>query len=215
MRLIIGNKNYSSWSFRAWLPLRVAGIPFEEDLRPFDLENDFASYREFSPTGRVPVLLDRGQTLWESIAILEYVAERNPDANLWPSDEDARSHGRCISHEVHSGFTALRNACPMNMRRRIESIPVTDAVRWDADRVVRIWTDCLARFGGPFLLGSAFTIADAMYAPMINRLRAYELSRAPAVLSYTETMAQLPAWKAWVAASKAEPWVVPVDEVYA
>ncbi|MEM6914403.1 MAG: glutathione S-transferase, partial [Pseudomonadota bacterium] len=127
MKLFIGNKNYSSWSFRVWLTMRVCGIDFAEDLRPFDVENEYADFFEFAPHGKVPVLLDGNETIWETLSILEYLAERFPQSRLWPEDPALRSDARSIANEMHGGFLALRAACPMNMRRKIESVPIDRA----------------------------------------------------------------------------------------
>ncbi|MEM6733744.1 MAG: glutathione S-transferase N-terminal domain-containing protein, partial [Myxococcota bacterium] len=165
MRLYIGNKNYSSWSLCVWLTLRVKGLAFDEVLRPFDVGNDFADYFEFSPSGRVPTLVDGCTTVWESLAILEYVAEQKPNAGLWPTARGARTFARCIAHEAHAGFAALRTACPLNMRRPIAALGIDRVVRKDVSRIEAIWTQCLNLYGGPYLLGSSFTIADGLFAP--------------------------------------------------
>lgn len=215
MKLFIGNKNYSSWSYRVWLTLKMKGIPFTEDLRPFDVENEYADYAEFSPTLKVPVLLDESTTVWESLSILEYVAEKFPDAGLWPTNSADRVYARSISHEMHAGFLALRAACPMNMRRKIEQIPPDKAVRKDIARVEQIWAKSLENYGGPFLMGREFTIADGMYAPVVNRFHIYDLSNASAVNAYTKTLTALEPWIEWAEASEKEEWVVDIDEVYA
>jgi len=215
MKLIIGNKNYSSWSFRVWLTLKVLGIDFEEDLRTFDVENEYADFFEFAPHGKVPVLVDEGHTVWETMAILEYLAEKFPDAALWPDDSLHRAEARSIANEMHAGFLALRAACPMNMRRKIETIPIDRAVKKDIARIEQIWDECLKQHRGPFLFGKRFTIADGMFAPIVNRFAIYELSDHPAVKAYSETLSTLPAWKSWAADSAKEPWVVDIDEVYA
>ena len=154
-----------------------------------------------------------GNTVYESLAILEYLAELYPEKNLWPSDQGKRSEARCIAHEMHAGFMALRAACPMNMRRKIAKIDISDAVQKDINRIEAIWADCLAANGGPYLFGD-YSIADGMYAPIVNRFQIYGLSNTPAVKAYTKTMTALPAWKAWDEASRAEPWVIDIDEVY-
>ncbi len=215
MKLFIGNKNYSSWSFRVWLTLKMHDIEFEEDVRPFDVENDYADFFEFSPTGKVPVLLHGEQTIWESLSILEYVSELFPEKKLWPENINARAHARSLANEMHAGFTSLRPACPMNMRRKIETIPIDSLVRKDIKRIESIWTDCLNESGGPFLFGDRFTIADGMFAPIVNRFQIYELSNIDAVKRYTETLTGLDHWKDWSDASRAETWVVDIDEDYA
>ncbi len=212
MKLIIGNKNYSSWSFRAWLGLAVFGVDFETDLRPFDVDNNYRDYFEFSPTGKVPVLQHNGQTVWESLAILEYAAERFPEQAWWPSATVERTLARCVAHEMHAGFFALRSACPMNMRREPAKLAVDERVTRDVARVETIWRDCLDASGGPFLFG-AFTIADAMYAPVVNRLQIYRLSDDPAVMAYGKAMNELTQWQRWATDAADEPWVVAIDEV--
>ena len=211
MKLYIGNKNYSSWSFRPWLGLRVKDIPFEEVLVPFDMENGNPEFIKFSPTGKVPCLQDGDLTVPESLAILEYAAELFPEKALWPDDIGVRAHARAVSHEMHGGFGSLRNECPMNMRRKHEAIDVSDGVRKDVARIETIWAECLERYGGPFLFGE-FTIADAMFAPVVNRLEIYQLSNSDSVKQYSVAMKSLPAWKEWDNAGRAEPWVVDEDE---
>lgn len=215
MRLIIGNKNYSSWSLRVWLTLKVHNIAFEEDLRTFDVENEYADFFEFAPHGKVPVLIDGDLTIWETLSILEYLAEKSPDAGLWPNNAAARAKARSISNEMHAGFPALRAACPMNMRRRIEPVPIDRAVKKDIARIEQIWADCLETYGGPFLFGETFTIADGMFAPIVNRFAIYKLSDHAATRAYSDTLTALPAWREWADASAKEPWVVDIDEVYA
>lgn len=211
MKLYIANKKYSSWSFRPWLALKVFNIKFEEILRPLDIENNCDDYLEFSPTGKVPTLVDAGNTVWESLAILEYLAEKYPEKNLWPKNLADKTHARCISSEMHAGFMAIRNACPMNMNRKVESLKVNDAVKNDVKRIEEIWSQCLAKSNGPFLFGE-FCIADAMYAPIVNRLHIYKLSNHPAVKSYHEAMTTLPEWQEWETAGRKESWIVDIDE---
>ncbi|MCX2723018.1 glutathione S-transferase family protein [Roseibium salinum] len=210
--LYIGNKNYSSWSFRPWIALKHKDIPFTEHLVPFDFENGNPEFAAFSPSMKVPVLTDGDLTVWDSLAILEYAAEVYPDKNLWPRDRAARARARCISAEMHSGFSALRGACPMNMRRPIEKLAVGDAVRADVARIVRIWTECLEASGGPFLFGD-FTIADAMFAPVVSRFATYHLSEDRIVRRYSDTLTSTPAWRVWEAEALKETWIVEVDEI--
>ena len=212
MKLYIGNKKYSSWSFRPWLGMKVGKIEFEEVLVPFDMKAGNPAFREFSPTGKVPCLVDGDLTVWESLSILEYVADRNPRAKLWPDDVKERARARSIASEMHSGFGALRNECPMNMARKHEEIDVSDGVKRDVLRIEGIWQQCLERSGGPFLFGE-FTNADAMYAPVVNRLQIYCLSDSDTVSRYTKAMQALDAWKEWDEAGRGEPWVVDEDEV--
>ncbi|MBO6510476.1 MAG: glutathione S-transferase family protein [Roseibium sp.] len=210
--LFIGNKNYSSWSFRPWIALKHKGVSFRETLVPFDFDNGNPDFRDFSPSMKVPVLRDGDLTVWDSLAILEYAAECFPEKGLWPSDQKARAHARSISAEMHSGFFALRAACPMNMRRPIEKRNVGDDVKADVARIVSIWTECLAASDGPFLYGD-FSIADAMYAPVVSRFMTYGLSEDPIVSRYAEAVTSTQAWQAWEADALKETWIVDVDEV--
>jgi glutathione S-transferase len=211
MKLYIGNKNYSSWSFRSWIAMSHFGVEFEEIMIPFNDDAGNPKFREFSPTGKVPTLVDGDLTVWESLAILEYLADRFPENAFWPQDIKARALARAAAHEMHGGFSSLRSECPMNIRRTIRAIPVSDGVRRDVERVETLWSDCLERSGGPFLFGD-FSIADAMFAPVVNRLEIYELSGHSAVAAYSEAMKGLDPWKRWEKAARAEPWIVPADE---
>jgi len=213
MKLFIANKKYSSWSMRAWLTLTVKGIEFEEQLRRLRESIGFSDYAEFSPSGKVPTLHHNGMELYESLAILEYVAELFPHRGLWPKDTNQRAIARCIAHEMHGGFMSLRNECPMNFARDPAPLQVSDGVRKDVKRIEAIWEQRLAQSGGPFLMGEDFCIADGMFAPVVNRLEIYQLSDHPAVIEYSKTMTSLPAWQAWAAAGTAEPWIVDMDEV--
>ncbi len=212
LHLIIANKNYSSWSFRPWLAMAASGIAFNETVAPFDEANHNRHFLEFSPSKKVPVLQHGDLTLWESLAIMEYVADLHPGKGLWPAHIQERGKARAVSHEMHGGFGALRAECPMNMRRKIGEIAVSDAVRADVARIETIWVECLEASGGPFLFGS-FSNADAMYAPVVNRFEVYALSSAPHVEAYSRAMKALPAWQEWDEAARAEPWVVEEEEV--
>lgn len=205
--LFIGNKNYSSWSFRPWIALRHKDIPFRETLVPFDFENGNPEFAAFSPSRKVPVLKDGTLTVWDSLAILEYVADCFPDKSLWPKDKAKRAWARSISAEMHSGFTALRSECSMNMQRPVVAKAVSDAVKGEVNRIVTVWKECLASSGGPFLFGD-FTIADAMYAPVVSRFETYQLSNDPVVSKYSEAMKATEAWKVWEEAALKETWVV-------
>ena len=211
MKLYIGNKNYSSWSLRPWIGLKTAGIEFEEILVPFEMAAGNPKFKSFSPTGKVPCLVDGDLTVWESLAILEYAADRFSDKGLWPEQIERRAVARAVSHEMHGGFSALRNECPMNMRREHASISVSDGVMKDVNRIEELWDNCLQMSGGPFLFGD-FSIADAMFAPVVNRLEVYCLSKADCVKRYTANMQALPAWQEWDEAGWAEPWIVEEDE---
>jgi len=211
MKLFIGNKNYSSWSFRPWLAMQVLGIEFEEVLIPFDFEAGNPKFAEFSPTNKVPVLHDGDVVVTESLAIIEYLNDKFPESGFWPADIKTRALARSISHEMHSGFSGIRNDCPMNLRREIGTIDVSDQTRKDVRRIETIWRECLERFDGPFLFGK-FSAADAMFAPVVNRFEVYALSHDPAVKQYSAAMKGLDAWQAWEKAGRAEPWTVDVDE---
>ena len=209
LTLFIANKTYSSWSFRPWLAMRMARIEFDEELVPFSDGGSNPAFRAFSPTGKVPVLRDGDLVIWETLAILEYLAETHPA--LWPADTSARAQARAISSEMHAGFQALRNECPMNMRRPQRAIPVSAAAQADIARITDIWTSALAQSGGPFLYG-AFSAADAMFAPVVNRFDVYALTVNAAVLAYMERMKALPPYQEWADASRQEPWVVAEEE---
>jgi glutathione S-transferase len=209
--LYIGNKNYSSWSFRPWIGMRVAAISFEEKLVPFDMGNGNPAFKAFSPTGKVPVLVDNGQTIWESLAILDHVARKHPDSGLWPEDPGRRSQAMAMSAEMMTSFLALRAACPMNMRRPRRPIPLTSAIQADVARIQSLWNTCLDDYGGPFLLGS-FSVADAMFAPVVNRLDVYGFETTAPTAEYMARIKALRAWREWEEAGRAEPWIVAEDE---
>lgn len=216
LTLYIGNKNYSSWSLRPWLLLRHAGIAFEERrLRLFSDEFKRTIAR-LSPAGRVPVLVDDGVAVWDSLAIAEYVAERFADRQLWPTDARERAHARCICAEMHAGFATLRSTLPMNVEAHLPRIGAEPAVRPDIERIDRMWAELRTRFAarGPFLFG-AFSVADAFYAPVVLRFRTYEppgLSVTTA--DYMATMLALPAMRDWIEAACAEREFLPEDEPY-
>lgn len=210
LKLVIGNKNYSSWSMRPWVAMKASGIAFEEIFIPlYTGTADKQRILDVSPAGKVPALIDGDVTVWDSLAIMEYLAERFPDARLWPGAREARAHARSISAEMHSGFAALRNECGMNLHRAVRAKPLSDAARADIDRVQQIWTDCRARHGarGPYLFG-AFSAADAMYAPVVHRFRIYAIDVSPVVRDYMAAMMVLPAFAEWTAAGLAETIVI-------
>jgi len=211
LTLYVGNKNYSSWSFRPWIAMEAAGVPFKDVVIPFDFAAGNPEFRKLSPTGRVPVLHHGEVRVWESLAIIEYVAELFPEAGIWPQDRAARAEARAISMEMLSGFRALRGACPMNIRRAPGKIDLPEGVMEDVARIESIWKAALARSGGPFLFGG-FSAADAMYAPVVNRFEIYRLTKDEAVLAYMARVKSHPAWQKWQAAALAEPWIVPEDE---
>lgn len=214
LKLILGNKNYSSWSLRPWIAMRNAGIPFEEEVIPLYEPGSSERMAAYSPTGKVPVLLDGDMVIWESLAILEHIAERFPKAQLWPADPKARAHARAISAEMHAGFVPLRRDCPMNMRRESRRLALTAEVAANVRRIEQIWTECRERFGdgGPFLFG-AFGAADAMYAPIVSRFASYAIGVGAAAEAYMAAVMALPAWAEWRNAGIAEPWIMPGNEV--
>ena len=208
--LIIGNKNYSSWSLRPWLLLKALDIPFAERLEPFIAHGSHDAFRAFSPTGRVPLLLDGEIKVWDSLAIAEYVAESHPQ--IWPADKAARAFARAISAEMHAGFATLRNVCGMNCGLRIRLHAVTPALQADLDRIDEIWCEGLSRFGGPFLAGASFTAADAFYAPVALRLQTYGLTLSPPAAAYAARLLALPAMQDWYDAALNETWREPSHE---
>jgi glutathione S-transferase len=212
LRLILGNKNYSSWSFRPWLALKVAGIPFEETVLPIYIAGAREKILEHSPSGKVPVLVDGAVHVWESLAIIEYAAERFPGAGLWPLQREVRAHARAVANEMHGGFLPLRRACPMNMRREPGATALSADVLANVARIDEIWTDCRARYRGPFLFG-AFGAADAMFAPVVSRFHSYAVAVGPVARAYMDTVMALPAWTEWQTAAAQERWVLPEFEI--
>ena len=214
LKLVIGNKNYSSWSLRPWIAMKVAGIAFTEEVVSLDAADFPERVRKISATGKVPALADGDTHVWESLAILEYLAEKYPQAGLWPADQGARAHARSIAAEMHAGFTPLRRHYPMNVRRPVKPREPTEEVAPHIQRIDRMWTDCRGRFGGagPFLFG-AFGAADAMYAPVVSRFQTYAVAVGPVAHAYMKAVMALPAWAEWPVAARQEPWVLPSDEV--
>jgi glutathione S-transferase len=214
LTLVFGNKNYSSWSFRPWIALRVAGIPFEEVVIPLYEPGSKEQILKYSPAGKVPVLIDGDIRVWESLAILDYLAERFPQARLWPTDAAARAQARAIAAEMHAGFAPLRRHCPMNMWRPVRTRELPPEVAADVRRIDAIFTECRERFGqgGAFLFGG-FGAADAMYAPVVSRLHTYGIAVGAVAQTYMQAMMALPAWAEWRAAALREPWVMANDEV--
>ncbi len=213
LKLILGNKNYSSWSFRPWIGMRMAGVPFEEEVISLNAPDFKARVGSVSGTGKVPVLIDGDVRVWESLAILEYIAEKFPAARLWPDDPAARAHARAISSEMHAGFLPLRRLCPMNMWRPVKKRELTPEVAVNVARIDALWSDCRTRFGrgGPFLFGT-FGAADAMYAPVVSRFHTYAVEVGPASRAYMQALMALPAWSEWQEAGRRELWVLPEDE---
>ena len=214
LTLVIGNKNYSSWSMRPWIAMKVAGIAFEEVLISLNAPDFKERVSKISGTGKVPVLIDGGVHVWESLAILEHLAERFPDACLWPANPAARGRARAIASEMHAGFQPLRRALPMNMWRPVIRRALDDEAAASARRIDAIWRECRESHGagGPFLFGR-FGAADAMYAPVVARFHTYDVDVGEASRAYMAAVMALPAWSEWTAAARTEPWVLPHDEV--
>jgi len=212
--LIIGNRNYSSWSLRGWLAVSQSGIDFETELVRLSEPGSHAALLGHSPAGRVPVLRHAKRVVWDSLAIIEYLAELCPDAGLWPADADARATARSISAEMHAGFAALRAAMPMNLRKTLLGKGRAPGVAEDIERIGAIWREARGRFGhgGPFLFGR-YSAADAMYTPVATRFRTYGVALDPACQAYVDAVLAWPAFLAWQAAALEEPWMIPEDEV--
>jgi glutathione S-transferase len=204
MRLYIANKNYSSWSLRPWVLMRERGIGFEEALMPFGQGSNWDAFRAFSPSGKVPCLVDGDATVWDSLAITEYLAERH--AGVWPADDTARTWARCAAAEMHSGLMALRQQCPMNCGIRVRLHRVDNALARDLARLAELWHQGLERFGGPFLAGDDLTAVDAFFAPVAFRVQSYALPLDETCMAYVRRLLDLPAMHDWYAAALAEPW---------
>ena len=210
LKLVIGNKNYSSWSMRPWLALRANDIAFDEVFIPlYTGDADKRRILDFTPSGKVPALIDGDITIWDSLAIIEYVAERFPQSRIWPEDRARRAHARSISAEMHSGFAALRNECGMNLHRLVRAVALSADARADVARVEQIWIECRERYGkfGPFLFG-AFGGVDAMFAPVVHRFRSFAIAVAPEAQAYMDTMMALPAFQQWTSAALAETLII-------
>ena len=207
MLLVIGNKLYSAWSLRPWLVLKAFDIAFDEDVIPMYQDDTKERMLVYGPTGKVPVLVDGDVTVWESLAIIEYLAERFADRAIWPADRAARAHARAISTEMHNGFRALRASCPMNLTKRFVVRERGDEVRADVAHIESMWRTARDRFGsgGPFLFG-AFSAADAMYAPVVARFDRYQIAVADDTRAYMSAVLDHPAFRAWRADAAKEPW---------
>ncbi len=214
LHLVIGNKNYSSWSFRPWLAMKVAGIVFDETVLSLEAPDFKARVLAISGAGRVPVLIDGEVRVWESLAILEYLADKFSAVGLWPKVSAARAQARAVASEMHAGFMPLRRHLPMNMWRPVKERALDAGAAADVARIDAIWSECRTRFGagGPFLFG-AFGAADAMYAPVVSRFHTYAVPVSDLARGYMTTMMALPAWREWREAARREPWVLPHDEV--
>ena len=202
--LFIGNKNYSSWSLRPWVLMRAHGVAFVEHVMPFKPGSNWQDFRAFSPSGKVPCLRDGANVVWDSLGIAEYLAERH--AGLWPEDAAARAWARCASAEMHSGFTALRQHCGMNVGLRVRLHDWPEALQADVRRIDELWNEGLARFGGPFLAGRSFTVVDAFFCPVAYRVRTYDIRLGGAAAAYAARLLDTPAMRQWEAEALAEPW---------
>lgn len=207
--LYLGNKNYSSWSLRPWLVLKQTTVAFDEVVIPLFETGSRETILKFSPSGTLPLLRHGDITVWESLAICEYLAEAFPTFGFWPKDVEARAVARAVSSEMHSGFRALREHLPMNIRSSFPDRGVTPEVQADINRVMAIWRDCRTRFGagGDFLFGG-FTIADAMYAPVVSRFRTYRIELERQADAYCQNVTALPAMQEWIAAARNEPMII-------
>lgn len=214
LRLVIANKNYSSWSMRPWVALRQAGIAFAEVMVPFDTEAWANRVPALTPTGQVPVLWIDDEPVWESLAIVEAVAELYPEAGLWPADPRARRRARAVSAQMHAGFTALRRHMPMNIGADLRGHGHTPEVAADIERIVAIWTECRRTATGGDLLFGGFGIADAMFAPVVTRFDTYGVALPPLAAAYADAVRALPAVAAWIEQARAETAFVAHDEPY-
>lgn len=203
-QLYIANKNYSSWSLRPWVLLRQLGIEFEECFESFETEDNFEKFRKFSPSGTVPCLVDGDAVVWDSLAIVEYLAEK--EAGIWPDNAGARAFARCASAEMHSSFSSLRKICPMNCAITVALSSLNADLARDVCRIDELWQEGLARFGGEFLAGERFTAVDAFYCPVAFRVQSYQLAISPESFAYCQKLLSLPAMKMWDAAAIKEPW---------
>ena len=204
MQLYIANKNYSSWSLRPWLLMTELGIPFEEKLMVFSESGNWDRFRRFAPNGKVPCLVDGDITVWDSLAIAEYLAERHP--GVWPVVRANRAWARSAAAEMHSGFADLRNECGMNCGIRVRLDKRSAGLEKDITRVDELWRDGLQRFGGPFLAGANFSAVDAFFGPVAFRVQTYGLELSPAASAYSQRLLALPGMQAWYAAGLAEVW---------
>src|SRR5216683_3639990 len=207
--IYLGNKNYSSWSLRPWLALKQTGVAFDEEVIPLSEPTTRSTILRYSPSGKVPALKHNELTVWDGLAICEYLAETFSEAKLWPADKAARAVARSVSAEMHSSFAALREHLPMNMRSSFPNRGVTPEVQADINRIAAIWRDCRKRFGegGPFLFGG-FTNADAMYAPVVSRFRTYRVELEEEAQAYADAVWALPALQEWLTAAKNEPMII-------
>lgn len=203
--LTISSRNYSSWSLRGWLLCRLAGIEIDEQLVPLDDPGNRAELLLLSPSVLVPRLTHEGASVWDTLAIAEYLNELYPDAQLYPADRIARAHCRAVSGEIHSGFANLRSALPMNLRAHHQSFRIFAGARPDIERIETIWRECIEAYGGPFLFGARPTVADAMFAPVTRRFLSYAVPMTPVSAAYCDTIDGWAPMREWIAAAAAEP----------
>ena len=202
--LVTANRNYSSWSLRPWVLMRALGIAFEDRIEPFLAPENYDAFRLFSPTGQVPVLIDGERTVWDSLGIALYLAERHD--GVWPSDGDARAWAVCAAAEMHGGFAALRNERTMNVGVRVDPVRGSDALDRNVARVTELWAEGLDRFGGPWLAGTDFSAVDAFFAPVAFRVRTYGIDVGPQGLAWVERIIAHPAMREWEDAALGETW---------
>lgn len=214
LHLVIGNKNYSSWSLRPWMALTMAHIPFDETVIPLYQPQSKKRITEHSAAGKVPILHHGKVTIWESLAILEYLADMFPEKKLWPLGKAARAAARSAATEMHSGFVALRSACPMNLRRPRKAIAFDEAVKFDVARLDGLWRECRKTHGkkGKFLFG-AFGNADAMFAPVVTRFDTYDIKVSGESRAYMDAVLATPAFQTWKKAALAESWTIPQEDI--
>jgi glutathione S-transferase len=214
LKLIIGNKNYSTWSLRSWLLLKEAGIDFEEYRIALDEADSAAEIARFSPSGRVPVLMLGEQPVWDTLAIAETIAERFPEKELWPEDAGAKAHARSVSAEMHAGFSTLREAMPMNCRAMGRRVSLPDALATDIDRILHIWSDCHRRYGsrGDWLFGN-FSVADSMFAPVVLRFRTYGINLPESASNYPRRLLESESLQDWLLAAESEVEVIKSEEI--
>lgn len=211
INLHIANKNYSSWSLRPWVLMKTLGLPFEETVHPFPVGRGPTGFDAFSPTGKVPVLVDGDLTIWDSLSIAEYLAEQH--SGVWPADKTARAWARSAAAEMHSGFANLRNVCAMSCGVRVAlHQPVPPGLLQDLQRLQTLWTEGLQRFGGPFLAGKNFSAVDAFFCPVAFRVQTFNLVLSEECMAYVQTLLALPAMQAWYEDGLKEPWIEPAHD---
>jgi len=208
--LHIANKNYSSWSLRPWVLMKALGIPFEEIMHPFGEGSNWSAFRQFSPTGLVPCLVDGERHIWDSLGIIEYLAEKHPE--VWPDNEEARTWARCAAAEMHSGFSVLRDVCPMNCGVSVSMSSQPAGLDKNLERLDELWSQGLTRFSGPYLAGEKFTAVDAFYVPVAFRVHTFQLQLSEQSMIYVRQLLRLNAVKVWEASALNETWREPGHE---